>query len=162
MNCESNSLHCWPRVLASNTGDIRHRSHRRASKIAYAVPLAAAVSFGVACVIASSRKLFSGDDIFSYYALTDPSFRHMLRGLADTLNATPPVYFGLGWCWTWAFGASDISLRLFSSLGVIVAFTLVWETLRRVYSNVSAGIGTALVFCLSSLIRATRRVTGSM
>ena len=118
----------------------------------YIVPVLVTVSLIVACAIASAKKTFWNDELLSFYLLSDPSFTHMMVAWGDTFNQSPPLYFILGWLWAKVFGTTEFSLRLFSSLTISAAFTLVWITLRRTYNFWSASIGTLSVFCLSELI----------
>ena len=123
-----------------------------AIKWEYIVPLLATASLLIACTIVSAKKFFWFDEILSYYLLNDPSFTHMMVVFGDKLTNTPPLYFILGWFWVKAFSAAELSLRLFSSLGICIACVTVWITLRRTYSFSSASIGTLGVFCVSELI----------
>lgn len=118
----------------------------------YVVPALAIVSLLISCVIVSSKKFFWNDELYSYYLLADPSFTHMLGAFHDKINNTPPLYFLLGWLWARVFGSTELSLRLFSSLGMCLACGIVWITLRRTYNFWSASIGTLGVFCVSDII----------
>lgn len=118
----------------------------------YVVPALAIVSLLISCVIVSSKKFFWNDELYSYYLLADPSFTHMLGAFHDKINNTPPLYFLLGWLWARVFGSTELSLRLFSSLGMCLACGIVWITLRRNYNFWSASIGTLGVFCVSDII----------
>jgi hypothetical protein len=118
----------------------------------YIVPVLAVASLLVSCVIISSKKLFWNDELYSYYFLSDPSFPHMLGAFHDKINNTPPLYFLLGWLWARVFGSSEVSLRLFSSLGMCLACVVIWIVLRRAYSFWPASIGVLCIFCTSSLV----------
>jgi hypothetical protein len=76
----------------------------------------------------------------------------MLGAFHDKLNNTPPLYFLLGWLWAKVFGSTELSLRLFSSLGMCIACAITWITLRRTYNFWSTSIGVLSVFCTSNLI----------
>jgi hypothetical protein len=118
----------------------------------YVVPALAIVSLLISCVIVSSKKFFWNDELYSYYFLVDQFFTHMLGAFHDKINNTPPLYFLLGWLWARVFGSTELSLRLFSSLGMCIACATVWITLRRTYSFWSTSIGVLSIFCTSSLI----------
>jgi len=122
------------------------------TKWEYLVPVLASVSLLISCIMISSKKIFWNDEFYSYYLLSDPSFTHMLVAFHDKINNTPPLYFILGWLWAKAFGSTELSLRLFSSLGMCVACVVVWITLRRTYKFWPASIGTLGVFCTSEFI----------
>ncbi|HAX78643.1 MAG TPA: hypothetical protein DCY88_23125 [Cyanobacteria bacterium UBA11372] len=122
------------------------------NKWEYVVPALAVASLLISCILVSEKKFFWNDELYSYYLLADPSFTHMLGAFHDKINNTPPLYFILGWLWARAFGATELSLRLFSSLGMCIACVTVWVTLGRTYNFWSAAIGTLSVFCTSELI----------
>jgi hypothetical protein len=76
----------------------------------------------------------------------------MLTAFHDKINNTPLLYFLLGWGWDKLFGSSELSLRMFSSVGMGIALLIVWTTLRRTYAFWATSIGTLGVFCTSQLI----------
>jgi len=118
----------------------------------YLVPVLASISLIIACIIMSSKKYYWNDELFSYYFVTDPSFAKMLAAFYDKINNTPILYFALGWVWDKIFGSEELSLRLFSSLGMCLALAVSWITLRRTYGFWSTSIGTLAVFCTSNII----------
>lgn len=122
------------------------------TKWEYIVPLFATVSLLLSCVIVSSKKYFWNDELLSFYLLNDQSFVHMMAALADKINNAPPLYFAFGWLWAQLFTSTELSLRLFSSFGICVAFIIAWVALRRTYHFWSVSIATLAVFCLSGLI----------
>jgi uncharacterized membrane protein len=124
----------------------------RTARWEYIVPALAIASLIISCILISSKKFFWNDELFSYYFLADPSFTHMLGAFHDKLNNTPPLYFLLGWLWAKVFGSTELSLRLFSSLGMCIACAITWITLRRTYNFWSTSIGVLSVFCTSNLI----------
>jgi hypothetical protein len=118
----------------------------------YVVPLLAIASLLTACIIISSKKYFWNDELFSYYLISEPSFSRMLTAFHDKINNTPFLYFLTGWFWDKIFGSTELSYRLFSSLGICVALGAVWVTLRRTYNFWPTTIGTLGVFCTSDII----------
>ena len=118
----------------------------------YIVPVLAIISLLISCIIVSSKKFFWNDELYSYYLLADPSFAHMMGAFHDKINNSPPLYFVLGWLWTRVFSDTELSLRLFSSLGMCIGCTAIWLVLRRTYDFWSASIGTLGVFCVSDII----------
>jgi hypothetical protein len=128
--------------------------HKRLTygKWEYVLPGLACVSLIVSCILISSIKLYWNDELFSYYFVSDPSFANMLAAFHDKINNTPLLYFALGWLWDKAFGSAELSLRLFSSLGMCLALLLTWTTLRRTYGFWATSLGTLAVFCTSNVI----------
>lgn len=117
--------------------------------------VAAAISVAmliVSCALISPEKLFWNDELYSWYFLADPSFSHMWAAFNDQINTTPPLYFVLGWGWAQVAGASELSLRLFSSVGFGVALVFVWGSLRRAYGFWPSCVGTLLVFLTSEVV----------
>ena len=121
-------------------------------KLQYVIPALACVSLIISCIIISSKKVYWNDELFSVYFVSDPSFYKMLIAFHDKINNTPILYFALGWIWDKIFGSSEISLRLFSSLGMCLALVVVWFTLRRTYGFWATSMGTLIVFCTSYII----------
>jgi hypothetical protein len=132
----------------------RHAYHKppKPSKWEYGLPTLACASLLLACGLVSARKLYWNDELFSYYFVSDPSFASMLASFHDKLNNTPLLYFALGWVWDKAFGSAELSLRLFSSLGICLALLLTWATLRRTYGFWATSLGTLAVFGTSTVI----------
>ena len=118
----------------------------RPAKWEYAVPALAVVSLIVSCVIVSSKRYFWIDEFQTYLLLWDHSFRHMMVAFGDKFTNVPPLYFVLGWLWARAFGVTELSLRLFSSLGMSVACVVTWITLRRNYRFWPTVVGTLGAF----------------
>jgi Dolichyl-phosphate-mannose-protein mannosyltransferase len=118
----------------------------------YVVPALGVVSLVISCVVFSAKKYFGNDELLSYYLLSDKSFFHMLSAFHDKINAAPPLYFLLGWIWSRIFGASELSLRLFSCLGMSAALWLVWATLRRTYGLWPTSVAVLSVFCTSGIV----------
>jgi hypothetical protein len=118
----------------------------------WGVPLATAMTLIVACLITSSKKPLSADEVLSYYVISDPSFTHMLQATGDTISTAPPAYFAFAWVWGKVFGLSHTSLRLSSCLAFCASLLVVHGCLARTYSVRAANLGTAFVFCLSHWI----------
>jgi hypothetical protein len=118
----------------------------------YVVPALGTVSLAISCVVFSGKKYFVNDELLSYYLLSDKSFLHMLSAFHDRINASPPLYFLLGWIWARIFGASELSLRLISCIGMSTALWLVWATLRRTYGFWPTSVGVLSVFCTSGIV----------
>jgi Predicted membrane protein len=118
----------------------------------YIVPALGTVSLVISCIVISAKKYFVNDELLSYYLLSDKSFLHMLSAFHDQINAGPPLYFLVGWIWARIFGASELSLRLISCIGMSAALWLIWATLRRTYGFWSTSIGVLSVFCTSGIV----------
>ena len=115
-------------------------------------PLLGCTCLLTVCVITSGQKLLWMDEILSYYPATIPSFPKMIAFINDKVQCGHPFYFITLWLWEKAFSASEVSLRLFSSLGFCGALLVSWSMLRKVYNPLSATLSTLPVFLVSSLI----------
>lgn len=122
------------------------------SKWEYLIPVFASLSLLISCVIVSPKKYFWNDELYSYYLLSEESFKHMWGSFNDKINNTPPLYFILGWLWAKLFTASELSLRLFSSIGLALSCCITWVTLRRSFSFSATSIGVLIPFCASTLV----------
>jgi len=126
----------------------------RSTKWEYAVPALAVGSLIASCIIVSSKRYFWMDELQTYLLLGDHSFRHMMIAFGDKFTNVPPLYFVLGWLWARAFGVTELSLRLFTALGMSVACVVTWITLRRNYRFWPTVIGTLGAFCVADLVLA--------
>ncbi|MEJ7827785.1 MAG: hypothetical protein WKF91_06310 [Segetibacter sp.] len=122
------------------------------SRWEYIVPILGTASLLIACINISAKKYFWNDELYSYYLISEPSFSRMIMAFHDKINNTPILYFLTGWLWDKLFGSTELSYRLYSSLGMCVALVAVWATLRRTYGFWSTSIGTLGIFCTSWLI----------
>lgn len=96
--------------------------------------------------LASRRRIFHNDELYSYYLLSDPSFFHMWHGFNDAINNSPPLYFAIGWVWVALFGSGETSLRLFSSIAMSSALLVLWRVLRGPFGSLASLLGLALAF----------------
>jgi len=121
-------------------------------KLQYLIPILACASLIISCIIISAKKIYWNDELYSYYFVSDPSFSKMLVAFHDKINNTPILYFAIGWVWDKVFGSSEVSLRLFSSMGMCLGLVAAWVTLRRTYSFWATAFGTLFIFCTSHII----------
>jgi hypothetical protein len=139
---------------------MRLKSHERLSKLslflgrslALLIPVMGCMSLIIAAILVSQKKRLWNDEILSLVLIQDRSLGHMLNAWSDTFNQAPPLYFLLGWAWDKLFGSSDLTLRLPGSLCLSLSFLLTWRCLCRVWGPFASAIGSAGVYCLSSLV----------
>jgi hypothetical protein len=139
----------WGRPTTAPAGNLRSRALAAAE---WLLPLGGVVCLTLCCVITSWKREFWNDELYSWHLLADPSFSHMLSAFGDAINNTPATYFLAGWSWAQLFGASELSLRLFSSIGFSIALLLFWSILRRVYGLWPTFIGCVAVFLTSQTV----------
>ena len=58
---------------------------------------------------------------------------HMMVAFGEQVTNVLPLYLMLGWLWAQAFGVTELSLGLSSSLEMSIACVIMWITLRRNY-----------------------------
>lgn len=129
--------------------DLRSRALAAAE---WLLPLGGVVCLTLCCVITGWNREFWNDELYSWHLLADPSFSHMLSAFGDAINNTPATYFLAGWTWAQLFGASELSLRLFSSIGFSIALLLFWSVLRKSYGLWPSFIGCVVVFLTSQTV----------
>ena len=106
--------------------------------------LTAAAALLVRCVRDRARPLWC-DEAYTAFAVSDPSFAHMLEALRDEINAMPPLSLVLGWGIARVIGASELALRLPSALFIWVGIILLWLCLRR---SLNRWVATWCAVCL--------------
>ena len=118
----------------------------------YAVPFLCALTLIIHCILTSQQKSMWLDEIVTYYPASMPNFQQMLSFINDKINCGSYFYFILIWFWAKLFSASELSLRLFSSLGFCVAMTVTWSMLKQIHGFWSASLSTLVIFLGSDLI----------
>jgi hypothetical protein len=114
--------------------------------------LAAGAALLVSCAVLSPKRWMWMDELLSHQLAADPSWWHMIVALGDQVDTSPPLYFSLAWLWSAVFGASPLSLRLFSALGFAVAVLLGWRLVRRRFGFWSASLCLPWVFLGSDVL----------
>ncbi len=130
----------------------RLRAIQDTKHVEYAALACALLALVIACIVLSNKSFFWMDEIVSYQLASDPSLTHMIYALANKADSTPPLYYVLAWAWVRLFGGSELSLRLFSCLGVSGALVSIWAVLRRMVDAWSTAFGTITVFCGTYLV----------
>ncbi len=115
----------------------------------YLLPILGSIALLISCVIYSTKKYFWLDEIAGWFLTTDPSLSHMLNSLIQKGDSVPPVYHLLAWTWVRIVGTTELSLRLFSSVGMCIAFFLTWRILRSTYKYWVSAIAIVTVYGLS-------------
>lgn len=103
---------------------------------------------GVAFLILNWRTYFWGDEVLTSLLVSLPTPGRMLTAIADQADNSPPLFFLVGWVWARIAGTSELSLRLLSCLGIMLAFVVTWRTIRLAYSQGATALGTVAAFFL--------------
>jgi len=119
------------------------RGDRRRLGFPWLLPLLGVGALLTSCILWSLRKPMWGDEVFTWTELQDPSFLHLFRAVPRLGGGGMPLFYLTAWPWAHVFGFSDLSLRLYSSLGVCGALLVLFEAMRRRFSARAAFLGTA-------------------
>ena len=122
------------------------------SLIEWIVPILCAVVLIFSCVNISFNKYFAFDELCTYYPASRSSFSELISFINDKVQCGSYIYFILIWLWAKLFSTSELSLRLFSSLGFCLAMMIMWSVLRRIYGFWSASLSIVVVFLGSKII----------
>ncbi len=105
-----------------------------------------------ACVLASRKRFFWCDEVFSWTIVTERSFGQMLTALVQGADGSPPVFYVVARVWSYVFGTSELALRSLSCLGFIVAMAVMWAVVRQAYGRWPAAIASVGVFATSQSV----------
>jgi len=115
-------------------------------------PLLGVASLLASCILWSLRKQMWGDEVVTVTELRDPSLAHLLHAVPRLGGGGMPLFYLTGWPWAHVFGLSDLSLRLYSSVGVCGAFLILLAILRRYFSAPAAFFGVAFGLFASLIV----------
>ena len=115
-------------------------------------PLLACLVLIIHCVTISTHKYMWMDEILTYYPASLPRFSDLLLFINDKINCGHYLYFIVIWIWSKIFTSSELSLRLFSSLGFCCGLLVHWRTLRSFYGVIPVTIGVFFAFLCSPVI----------
>jgi hypothetical protein len=118
------------------------------------VPVAGALSLVVANAMDAVVRNMWVDELLSATLVSDPSFTHMVRALADQVDTTPPLFYMIGWVWARAFGATALSLRLLAGIFAGAAFLILWRLVRPYASLASRCAGICAAMLLPAVLLA--------
>ncbi|MGC2635903.1 MAG: glycosyltransferase family 39 protein [Acidobacteriaceae bacterium] len=104
------------------------------------------------CVLLSLKKQEWADEVFTRIEVSDPSLSHLMHALTRLGGAGMPLFYLTAWPWAHVFGVSDLSLRLYSSIGVCGAYLVLMAALRRCFSARSAFLGVTFGLFSSMIV----------
>jgi|GEM_PF-5930235 hypothetical protein len=88
------------------------------------------------------------DEVFTAYFVKDPSVSHMIEANRDAINAFPPMYFLVLRLWAGLFGATEWTLRLFTTVCFCAGVWVLWTVLQKRFGSLPAAFAlTASVVC---------------
>ena len=136
------SEHRAPRPAAAQEGPL----------FRWILPLLGVGSLLASCILWSLRKQMWGDEVFTVTELRDPSLMHLLHAVTKVGGGGMPLFYLTAWPWAHIFGFSDLSLRLYSSVGVCGAFLVLFAALRHRFSAPAAFVGVAFGLFASLIV----------
>lgn len=112
---------------------------------------ALAVPYFVTTIVASSRRHLWNDELFTYYFARLPSLTDVWHQLKTGVEQTPPLFYVVTRASLWAFGNTNVAIRLPEIVGVFVACCAVYKVVER-RTSVSGGATAALVVLSSAAL----------
>jgi len=138
---------------ASATLSIRNTSERQKMSGGEVLLLCFSVaSLIVSCFIWSSRKQAWMDEIFTWKEASDRSLWHLYWAIQHGADGGQPLFYTTVWLWVKTFGASVLSLRLYSCAAMCGALVVTWGCIRRVYGLWATAFGVLWMWGSSDLL----------
>jgi hypothetical protein len=106
----------------------------------------------ISCFIWSARKQAWMDEIFTWKEASDRSLWHLYWAIQHGADGGQPLFYTTAWLWVKAFGASVLSLRLYSCAAMCGALLVTWRCIRRVYGLWATAFGVLWMWGSSGLL----------
>jgi hypothetical protein len=125
-------------------------------------PLAIADALGIALLAAgllavgylrSRHRMFWGDEIMGALTLGQPTWSGVLKFWHAGIDSSGIWYYVFVRPWVALFGIGELSLRLFSAVGIALSAAIIWITARRFYSILPVAASVAFVYSSTSALR---------
>jgi hypothetical protein len=136
--------------LTSDTPESRRAAEDAGPLDRWGLPLLGVVSLIVSCIVYSLKKQEWADEVFTRIEVSDRSLFHLMHALTRLGGAGMPLFYLTAWPWAHVFGVSDLSLRLYSCVGVCAAFLVLGRALGRHFSMRAGylGAGFGMFACM--------------
>jgi hypothetical protein len=106
----------------------------------------------ISCFIWSSRKQAWMDEIFTWKEASDLSLWHLYWAIQHGADGGQPLFYTTVWLWVKTFGASVLSLRLYSCAAMCGALLVTWRCIRRVYGLWATAFGVLWMWGSAGLL----------
>jgi len=106
----------------------------------------------ISCVIWSARKQAWMDEIFTWKEASDRSLWHLYWAIQHGADGGQPLFYTTAWLWAKTFGASVLSLRLYSCVSMCGALLVTWRCIRRVYGLWATAFGVLWMWGSAGLL----------
>ncbi len=138
---------------ASATLSIENTSDRQKMSGGEVLLLCCSVaSLIISCVIWSASKQAWMDEIFTWKEASDPSLWHLYWAIQHGADGGQPLFYTTVWLWAKTFGASVLSLRLYSCASMCGALLVTWRCIRRVYGLWATAFGVLWIWGSAGLL----------
>ncbi len=112
-----------------------------------------AAFFFLLCVLRSRTRLLWSDELLGFHLISSPSTSQMLKGWSEGADGGGVVYYLLARVFTRIFGMSALTLRLFSTAGMMTSLVFVWCMARRYASTIVVACTVGLVYFVPAAMR---------
>jgi hypothetical protein len=106
----------------------------------------------VSCFIWSARKQAWMDEIFTWKEASDRSLWHLYWAIQHGADGGQPLFYTTAWLWVKTFGASVLSLRLYSCAAMCAALLVTCRCIRRVYGLWATAFGVLWMWGSAGLL----------
>jgi hypothetical protein len=127
-------------------------SRRKMSPAEVCLLCCSVLSLLASCILWSATKQAWMDEIFTWKEVTDPSLWHLFWAIQHGADGGQPLFYATAWSWARLFGASVLSLRLYSCLSMCAAFLVTWICIRHVYGLWVTAFGVLTIWGASGLL----------
>lgn len=108
----------------------------------------------VACVLfmswfRSRNRIFWSDEIMGWLVLRQDTWAHLLRVWWGGIDSSGIFFYLLGRPWLSIFGATEVSLRMFSAFGIAISLVLTWIAARRYFSWRTVAVCVPFIFLVN-------------
>lgn len=104
-------------------------------------------------ILRSRHAMFTADEVMTLYVLRQPTFHASVLAWKYGIDSGGIWFYVFGRQWIKLFGATEVSLHLYSAAGMACAAALVWATARRYYSILPVAAAVSFVFASSQVLR---------
>ncbi len=92
------------------------------------------------------------DEIFTWREVSDRSLWHLYWAIQHGADGGQPLFYTTAWLWAKTFGASVLSLRLYSCASMCGALLVTWRCIRRVYGLWATAFGVLWMWGSAGLL----------
>lgn len=103
--------------------------------------------------IRSGHNMFWGDEIMGWQVIHAPNWHVLLERWNAGLDSSGIWFYVLGRPWLRVFGATELSLRMFSATGIAASAAVIWIAARRYYAKLPVAASIIFVYAVLTPLR---------